>query len=358
MNRSQGKSLGLTTYDVVIPIKDGEQFIKRAVLSVLNQTILPASVIVVNDSSRDKSRECVEELISLASSLGVKVKWIDSDGVGVSAARNFGISHSTSDIIALLDCDDVWLNHKMELQLEVLEPNVLVHCGYILIDADENFIRRQTESRVFTAQGLFEMNYQVTGSASAAIFRRADFFRISGFDENLRYSEDFDVWLQFAATGSILCVPEHLVMIRQHADSTQAYLRNLHSRIENLESLLYVWDKNRNLETPNSKYKNCKPPIRMWIKWFFMEIHLKPSLARDFERALFSREGIDRVKRLKQFSFHRYVYWQVYFYTLTEVLLYRIDRKIYVRALKKLSYECGRPVRKVKYEYQKRFSKA
>lgn len=357
MNESRDKPFHSIAYDVVIPIKDGEPFIKRAVLSVLNQTILPASVIVVNDSSRDKSRECVEELIPLASSFGVIIKWLDSDGSGVSAARNFGISKSTSDVVALLDCDDVWLDHKMELQLEYLKPNVLVHCGYILVDADENFIRHQTESRAFTAQGLFEMDYQVTGSASAVIFRRADFLRISGFDENLRYSEDFDVWLQFAGIGNIFCVPENLVMIRKHSASTQSYLRNQRSRIENLESLLYVWDKNRSIETSNSKYKHCRPPIRMWIKWFFLEIHMKPSLARDFERALFSRDGIDRAKRLRQFNFHRFVYWQVYFYTLKEVLLHRIDKKIYVRALKKLSFELGRPIRKIRFEYRKLRSK-
>lgn len=353
MNTHEKIPLAAKTYDVVIPVKDGERFIKSAVNSVLNQTILPTSVIIVNDSSVDNTRGCVEELFPQASSLGVNIHWIDSKGVGVSAARNIGINTSESEVIALLDCDDLWLNRKMEMQLTCLETNVLVHCGYALVDAEENFIRNQTESRAFTPQALFEMEYQVTGSASAVIFRKSDFLRISGFDENLKYTEDFDVWLQFAEIGSIFGVPEHLVKIRKHDTSTQSSLRNHYSRIDNLESLLYVWDKNRERDTTASIYKNCRPPLRMWIEWFFLEAHLNLSLVRNFERALFSREGIDRVTRLKRFDFNRFVYWQVYCHTLVGVLFNKLDKKIYVRALKKLSFILGRPIRKIRFEYQK-----
>lgn len=353
MNGKKDNPLVTKTYDVIIPVKDGERFIKSAVNSVLNQTILPVSVIIVNDSSVDKTQERVEELFSQASSVGVTIKWIDSNGVGVSAARNTGINRSESEVIALLDCDDLWLDQKMETQLIYLESNVLVHCGYILVDEEENFIRQQTESRAFTPQALFEMEYQVSGSASAVIFKKSDFAQIAGFDEELIYSEDFDVWLQFAEIGSIFCVSEYFVKIRKHDTSTQSSIRNHHSRIDNLESLLYVWDKNRVRDVTGSVYKNCKPPLRMWIEWFFLEAQLNLSRVRNFERALFSREGIDRVKRLKRFDFNRFVYWNVYFQTLVGVFLYRLDKKIGIRALKKLSFILGRPMRKIRFEYQK-----
>ena len=44
---------------------------------------------------------------------------------------------------------------------------------------EENFIRQQTESRAFTPQALFEMEYQVSGSASAVIFKKSDLILLS-----------------------------------------------------------------------------------------------------------------------------------------------------------------------------------
>ncbi len=352
MIKSSNVNSSQDSYDVVIPIKNGASFIITALNSVLKQSILPRSIIVVNDSSDDDSFGKVNELIPMALSIGVDIAWIDSDRIGVSAARNTGILRSNSEIIALLDCDDIWLENKMEEQLPFLNSNILVHSGFTLIDTEENFISELIENRPFTPKKLFEMDYQVTGSASAAIFRKSDFLKLSGFDEKLKFSEDFDVWLQFGALGSIFCAPKALVKIRKHPASTQSSLKGNKNKLEHLSSLLYVWGKNANVDRTKSIYSNYHPPLELWIKWFFMEIRFNISIVRKFNKELFNQESSQIVKTLMQFDFCQKDYWRIYRTSLLQVLWDKSGNLIIIRLMRKALFKFKRALRKINLRYR------
>ena len=87
---------------VVIPLYNKGPYVKRALLSVLAQTFPDFEVIVVDDGSTDESMQIVKNIHDF------RVKLIQQENAGVSAARNRGIQEAKADLIAFLDADDEW----------------------------------------------------------------------------------------------------------------------------------------------------------------------------------------------------------------------------------------------------------
>ena len=99
------------SFSVVIPLFNKARYIRRAVDSVLNQTLKNLELIVVDDGSTDNS---FERLTGITDS---RLRVHRQQNTGVGAARSFGMSLAGARWIALLDADDMWLpNHLRELE--------------------------------------------------------------------------------------------------------------------------------------------------------------------------------------------------------------------------------------------------
>src|SRR4051795_5122495 len=98
---------------VVIPVYNGERFLRDAIESVLAQSLPAAEVVVVDDGSSDRSA-------AVAEGFGPPVRVLRKPHRGVSAARNVGVEHSRSDLIAFLDADDRMKPDRLERQAAAL----------------------------------------------------------------------------------------------------------------------------------------------------------------------------------------------------------------------------------------------
>src|SRR5512134_3903793 len=96
---------------VIIPAYNAEAFIADTVHSALNQTYRDLEVIVVDDGSKDGTRDRLD-------AFGRRVRVHQQANSGVARARNAGVRLATGDWIAFLDADDLWLPHKIERQME------------------------------------------------------------------------------------------------------------------------------------------------------------------------------------------------------------------------------------------------
>ena len=96
---------------VIIPTYNRCDLLKRAINSVINQTITPKEIIIVDNGSTDQTYQMV-------SSLFPEINYFIEKKRGVSAARNKGILESKSKWIAFLDSDDAWKPTKLEKQME------------------------------------------------------------------------------------------------------------------------------------------------------------------------------------------------------------------------------------------------
>ena len=96
----KGSFMGNDLISVIIPAFNAEEFIKRSIESVINQSYKNLEIIVVNDGSKDKTCEIVKQYNN--------VKLLNKENGGLCSARNFGVKHATGKYVVLLDADDYY----------------------------------------------------------------------------------------------------------------------------------------------------------------------------------------------------------------------------------------------------------
>ncbi|MBS0232028.1 MAG: glycosyltransferase family 2 protein [Proteobacteria bacterium] len=106
----------MTSYSVIIPAYNSEAFIADAIRSVRFQTVAPSEIIVVDDGSTDRTADIVAHM-------SADVRLIRQENKGSGEATNTALRAVTTNMIAGLDSDDIWLPHKMETQLREFQSN-------------------------------------------------------------------------------------------------------------------------------------------------------------------------------------------------------------------------------------------
>jgi len=98
---------------LIMPVYNARPYLREAIASVLNQTLRPKQIIVVDDGSTDGSLE-------ISRSYGDAITLIAQANTGTAGARNRGIAEANQPMIAFLDNDDRFAPHKLQRQMQVM----------------------------------------------------------------------------------------------------------------------------------------------------------------------------------------------------------------------------------------------
>jgi glycosyltransferase involved in cell wall biosynthesis len=200
---------------VVIPVFNRPGAVRRAIQSVLTQTVHDVEILVVDDASTDDTPAAVLAFED------PRIRLVRHDRkCGGSAARNTGIRASSAPYVAFLDSDDQWLPAKLERQLEVFERSserlALVYTGAEWVFGDGSVSYRIPRPQIDLARALLTEN--VIGETSLGIVRRSALDAIGGFDESLPSCQDMDLWLRICERFQADVVPEALVRVTKGND--------------------------------------------------------------------------------------------------------------------------------------------
>jgi glycosyltransferase involved in cell wall biosynthesis len=203
---------------VIIPVYNGEAFLREAVESALAQTYSPVEIIVVDDGSTDGTAAVAREL---------PVTYLHQENAGVSSARNLAIAHSQGDLLALLDGDDVWLPQKLAVQIEALDGNP--DAGYASCFFSYIF-RPMPRPPSWWPPIWYRAGYVPPTEAgycipSTWIIRRSTWDAVGPFDPTRRLGEDID-WLARAKDLGISTAIVDDVLLHK-----RAHERNLSSQV-------------------------------------------------------------------------------------------------------------------------------
>lgn len=204
---------------VVIPTKNRANYILEALDSVFAQTFTDYEVIVVDDGSTDETASVLKPLIEVR-----KIRYVLQSAAGVSAARNHGMRLAEAPFIAFLDSDDLFLPTKLEKQIALFRQHPeygFVHCSFSKFDDSGRELGVRDTSHfsgmIYPAM-LHEWSVLM---AMPCMLMRADAVRaVGGFDEEMRWAEDLDLWRRIARRFPIGVVSEPLVKVRVHPTST------------------------------------------------------------------------------------------------------------------------------------------
>lgn len=228
---------------VIIPLYNGEKYIREALESVFAQRLQPAEIIVVDDGSTDFGPIIVEEL-----SAHHPLRLLRKANGGQSSARNFGVAHSTSELIALLDQDDVWYPNHLEQLVRPFQINAERELGWVYSNLDEidehgrliarcclRFLPLPNPKRDLF--GCLAMDMFVLPSAS--VVSRKAFEQVGGFDEMLSGYEDDDLFRRiFLAGYDNFYIDEGLARWRIYSQSASYSPRMAESRMLYFRKLL------------------------------------------------------------------------------------------------------------------------
>ena len=193
---------------VIIPTYNRCDLLKRAINSVIKQTITPKEIIIVDNGSTDQTFQMV-------SSLFPEINYFIEKKRGVSAARNKGILESKSKWIAFLDSDDAWKPTKLEKQMEY---SVFNQDKYRIIHTDETWYRNkkflnQLKKHKKSGGNIFKNSLQLCCiSPSSVVLKKQIFDDYGLFDENLEVCEDYDMWIRITAKEEVGFLDSPLVL--------------------------------------------------------------------------------------------------------------------------------------------------
>jgi glycosyltransferase involved in cell wall biosynthesis len=206
---------------VVMPAKNAAAHIREAIESVLAQGSEVAELIIVDDRSTD-------DTVSIVRSLNEsRIRLAANDGTGVSAARNLGARMAGGRWLMFLDADDRLRPDavsKLVAAAKTTQRAVVVYGDYDLIDSEgspigrRGLLKQRSKPSGQVLERLAAGNFIVNGGVM--IIRSNAFNAVGGFDESLRYCEDWHCWCRLAAVGQFQFIRTHLLDYRVHAANT------------------------------------------------------------------------------------------------------------------------------------------
>lgn len=172
---------------VIVPCYNQGNYLSDAITSVLKQTYTQWECIIVNDGSTDNTEEIAQQWCRKDN----RIKYIKQKNGGVSAARNAAIRASAGDYILPLDADDKISKDYVEQALNVLEKDPEV----TLVYAEADYFGTKTGHWALT-----EYDYKSLLTRNliycSAIYRKADWQTVGGYDEEAKDIEDWEFWLR------------------------------------------------------------------------------------------------------------------------------------------------------------------
>ena len=196
---------GKEKISVIIAVFNGEEFLAEAIDSVISQTYKAHEIIIVDDGSNDDSA-------SIAKSYS-EIDYYYQKNEGVSSALNLGLSKIKGDFISFLDADDIWVENKLEKQIEFFREHPKIEGVFAY---HQRFYEKPSEE--LTEAEKSDTKRILPGYFKGTLLIRKDsFFRVGLFNTSLKMGDFLD-WYRRASDMEINLknIPDILLKRRIH----------------------------------------------------------------------------------------------------------------------------------------------
>ena len=214
---------------VLIGVYNGAEGLRRAIDSVLAQTLSDLELLVLDDGSEDNTAEIAEEVAD------PRVACYRLPHTGIPGTLNFGLRAARAPIVAILDHDDWCHPERLEHQVSVLAGNpdvAVVGVRMAEVDLSGREVRTRTALMSGVVNGQLLRANPIPNTAAA--FRRDWALDIGGYDPRYPWSSDHDLWLRLAEKHPVVCSPRVLATRLLHDNNATS----VHGRGQTIDSIL------------------------------------------------------------------------------------------------------------------------
>lgn len=201
---------------VLMPVYNGEMYIREAIDSVLEQTFKDFEFLIVNDGSTDRSEEIIRSYHDPRITLLNKVNG------GVSCALNAGLAQAKGKYIARFDADDICYPNRLQEQYDF----ILANPDYVLIGSDADYVNQKGEfvfSYISTGHSneeikerIFERNPFIH---SVVFFPKEVIMQCGAYDLKAHTFEDHLLWVKVIKKGKVCNFKKPFLKVRLNPES-------------------------------------------------------------------------------------------------------------------------------------------
>jgi glycosyltransferase involved in cell wall biosynthesis len=216
---------------VIIPMYNAENYIQETITSVLTQTVQDFEILVINDGSKDESKQRVEEF----QKKDARIKLIDKVNTGVSDTRNKGIDIARGKYLAFLDADDTWEQRNLEEKLNAmhLHSKEWAYSNLNFMDSKSKLLPMEEEiiANDFY-KNLLIWKIVVPGPCSNIVVSAKLLGSNMRFDTRLSSPADRDICIQLARQAEPVFIDKKLWNYRQHDQSMTSINKKVVTEME------------------------------------------------------------------------------------------------------------------------------
>jgi glycosyltransferase involved in cell wall biosynthesis len=250
---------------VLMPVYNGEIYLREAIESILNQTFTFFEFLIVNDGSTDNSENII------LSYTDRRIRYIKNDeNLKLIATLNKGLNQAQGKYIARMDADDISMFNRLELQLKFMESHPEIGLLGSNILEFSNDVNKSTKIKFKETHHeiKFKLFFDTHFPHPAAFIRKSilDKYNLN-FNLDCLHAEDYDLWNRIAKHTQLHILQDYLVAKRTHEDQISKVHRrfqidkvdqirmNMISEIFSIdeEKLIGLFTKYINGQLPKSK---------------------------------------------------------------------------------------------------------
>lgn len=241
---------------VVMAVYNGEEYLDKAIESILNQSYKNFEFIIINDGSNDHTQDILDKYQADDS----RVVTISRENKGLVASLNEGILLAKGELIARMDADDISFLERLAEQVAFMKANPqVVCCGsfYEVIDEDgDSLTILDAPIEDSEIQKLLMQGHTVICHPTA-MFRKSVFLEVGGYQKKFYLVEDLDLWIRLGEFGLLSNIPLPLVKYRTNSESVST--KNSETQLQRASQVIAEASTRRGVSNAFSLKSHWRP---------------------------------------------------------------------------------------------------
>ena len=202
---------------ILLPVFNGEPFLEKAVLSIVNQTYHNWELLIIDDNSWDRSADISIEFARIFPN----IKLIKNDGIGLPAALNCGAKAAKGQLIARMDSDDICLKKRLSEQVKRFRLNdrlAILGSSAVIVESDGKISGHHLAFPSPLVELL--MLYECSLIHPSVMMRREVFEFVGAYNVEYKSAQDYELWLRALFDGLRFDnVTQPLIVLRKRKSS-------------------------------------------------------------------------------------------------------------------------------------------
>lgn len=284
---------------VIIPVYNGQSYLKETVLSVQKSSYKNIEIILVNDGSKDRSKEICYKL---------KKKYINirffsfKNNRGLSNVLNYAVKKAKGKYIARINQDDLMVVNRIFSQVYFLENNP----DHVLVGGNIELINEKGKSIDILSYPQSDQEirnnwlYLNAFADPAVMYRKKTFLKIGNYDQSFYPADDYQLWFRMGQAGKVANLNHVVTKFRVHKKAATV---TLHKKMIESTKKVHEWAA-ENIQKPSMlvdlywkmQYflaKNFPPKFNFFIYRLIKKVIFSKS---QLETILFPKKMINKVK--------------------------------------------------------------